>query len=107
MPSTVITPSEDLLHLDNISPFKLWQHFFTEDMIEYIVRNINLYANRDCNNVTFVVSASEVCVFLGILLLFGYHILPQTSNYWSTQPDLGVLAVCKVMTRNRFTEIKK
>ena len=106
IPSTVITPSEDL-HLDNISPFKVWQHFFTEDMIEYIVRNTNLYANRDLNNITFVVSAREVRVFLGILLLSGYHTLPQMSNYWSTQPDLGVPAVYNVITRNRFTEIKK
>ena len=35
------------------------------------------------------------------------HTLPQSSNYWSTQPDLGVPAVYNVMTRNRFTEIKK
>ena len=100
-------PSEDLLHLDNISPFKVWHHFFTEDMIEYIVRNTNLYANRDCNNRKFVVSAIEVRVFLGILLLSGYHTLPQTSNYWSTQPDLGVPAVYNVMTKNRFIEIKR
>ena len=107
MPSTVITPSEDLLHLDNISPFKVWHHFFTEDMIEYIARNTNLYANRDCNNRKFVVSAIEVRMFLGILLLSGYHTLPQTSNYWSTQPDLGVPAVYNVMTKNRFIEIKR
>ena len=83
------------------------QHFFTEEMIEYIVRNTNLYANRYCNNITFVVSASEVCVFPGILLLSGYHTLPQMSNYWSTQPDLRVPAVYNVMAWNRFTEFKR
>ena len=75
-------------------------------MIQYIVRNPHLYANRDYNNRTFVVTASEIRVFLGILLLSVYHTLPQTSNYWSTQPDLGVAALYNVMTRNRLQRLK-
>ena len=107
MKSTALQKSDDLLHLDRISPLSVWQHFFTDDMIDHIVRHTNLYATRDCNNVTFTVTANEIRIFLGILLLSGYHQLPHIADYWSTQPDLGVSAVYNVMPRNRFTEIKR
>ena len=53
-------------------------------MIDHIVRDTNLYATRDCNNVTFTVTANEIRIFLGILLLSGYHQLPHIADYWST-----------------------
>ena len=107
MKSTALQKSDDLLYLDSISPFSVWQHFFTDDMIDHIVRHTNLYATGDCNNVTFTVTANEIRIFLGILLLSGYHQLPHIADYWSTQPDLGVSAMYNVMPRNRFTEIKR
>ena len=59
-------------------------------MIEYIVGNRNLYANCDCNNVTFVVAASELLsLWVSYSVVVLYHTLPQTSNVWSPQPDLG------------------
>ena len=73
-------------------------------------RKTYMYINFQQNRVSISVKTvhTNLCsVLLGILLLSGYHTLPQTSNYWSTQPDLGVPAVYNVMTRNRFTEIKK
>ena len=73
MKLTALQRSDDLLHLDSISPFSVWQHFFTDDMIDHIVRHTNLYATRDCNNETFTVTANEIRIFLGILLLSGYH----------------------------------
>ena len=44
--------------------------------------------------------------FVGILLS-GYHEVPRVSNYWSTQPDLGVHAAFNAMSRIRFHEIKR
>ena len=41
------------------------------------------------NNPNFTTSPTEVRKFCGILLS-EYHEVPHVSNYWSTQPDLGV-----------------
>ena len=45
--------------------------------------------------------------FLKVLLLTGYHSLPEEHHYWSTQPDLGVSAVYNTISRNRYHEIKR
>ena len=45
--------------------------------------------------------------FLGVLLLTGYHSLPEEYHYWSTQPDLGFPAVYNTLSRNRYHEIKR
>ncbi|KAB0804464.1 hypothetical protein PPYR_01434 [Photinus pyralis] len=42
-------------------------------------------------------------LFVGILLLTGYHRL----HYWSLDCDLNVSIVANAMSRNRFLEIKK
>ena len=35
----------------------------------------------------------------------GYHVLPSIRDYWSTEPDLGVLYISNVMSLKRFEEI--
>lgn len=64
----------------------------------------NLYAWRDKNQQNFSASHDEIKTFLGILLLSGYHRLPEERHYWST--DLGVQLVSAAMTRNRFQALK-
>lgn len=46
-------------------------------------------------------------LFIGILLLTGYHKLPCERLYWSLDADLSVPSVSNVMSRNRFQDIKK
>jgi hypothetical protein len=55
----------------------------------------------------FVVDSYETLRFLGILILSGYHTLPEEMHYWSNQPDLGVPIVSKAMSSKRFREIKQ
>ena len=45
--------------------------------------------------------------FLGIILLSGYHNVPEEQQYWSTQPDLRVEIVAKTKSSNKYLEIKK
>ena len=73
-------------------------------MWKYIVLQTNLYANRDENNEKFKVLECEMQKFLGIILLSGYHTVPEEQQYWSTQPDLRVEIVAKTMSRNRYRE---
>jgi len=67
-------------------------------MITDIVKQSQLYASRDKKDQQFRVTSDEICQFLGIILLSGYHALPQESDYWSTQPDLVVSVVYQTMS---------
>ena len=95
------------LHLDNISLFQVWQQFFTEDMIEYIVQNTHLYVNRDCSHLTIGVTGivKFLCLWgyssLGVILC---HRRVTTGLYNQTWV---VPAVHNVMTKNCCVEIRK
>jgi len=65
------------------------------------------YASRDKKDQQFRVTSDEICQFLGIILLSGYHALPQESDYWSTQPDLVVSVVYQTMSSKWFQAIKR
>ena len=97
------------LHLQRVkrnfkSPFELWKVFFTEDLLETIVMQTNLYVNRDKNKDHICVDKEELLKFLGVLS--GYHSLPGEQNYWSNQPDMGDSIVSKALSRKRFLSIK-
>jgi len=93
--------------LTTLSPFALWSLIFDHKMITEIVKQSNLYANRDKNDKQFSVTNEEVSKLLGIILLSGYHSLPRESDYWSTQQDLGVPIVSECMSSKRYQTIKR
>ncbi|KRZ51629.1 PiggyBac transposable element-derived protein 3 [Trichinella nativa] len=80
---------------------------FTDEMIDHITFQSNLYAHRECNNRAFTVSPQEIRQFIGVILLSGYNCQPEAKYYWSTQPDMGAQGAISCMSRNRFMEIKK
>ena len=92
--------------LTELSPYQLWGCIFNPSILDTIVDQTNLHARRDKNQPNFNVNHDEIRAFLGILLLSGYHRLPEEKHYWSTQPDLGVQLVSAVMTRNKFQALK-
>ena len=53
--------------------YDIFQQFFTEEMIEHIVEQTNLYAVRDKNCKNFSVDGDDIRKFLGLLLISGYH----------------------------------
>ncbi|XP_068742266.1 piggyBac transposable element-derived protein 4-like [Montipora capricornis] len=55
----------------------------------------------------FNTTLAEVKAFLGLHVLFGIKQLPATRLYWSTVPLIGVTAVQKVMSRNRFDKLSQ
>ena len=103
--STIL--GDRILNLNGSSPFEIWRFLFTEEMIDQIVCQTNLYKNRDKNNSNFNVTGEEIRKILGILLLSGYHSLSEEHHYWSRQQDLDVAIVPNTMSRNRYHEIKK
>jgi len=76
-------------------------------MIRDMVKQSILYARREKSVPDFETTEGEMMRFLGILLLSGYHVLPEESHYWSNQPDLGVRIVSEAMTSKRFKEVKR
>ena len=51
------------------------------------------------------ISLEDMYVFLGINIIMGYHHLPSVSHYWMMGDDIGVSAIQKAMTRDRFRYI--
>ena len=98
---------QKLQKIVTMTPYEIWRLIFSTEMLQHIVFQTNLYANRDKNVEKFIILEHEMEQFLGIILLSGYHIIPQEKLYWSTQPDFRVEIVAKTMSRNRYLEIKK
>ena len=98
---------QKLEKLKGKTPYEIWKSIFSTEMLKHIVLQTNLYANRDKNNEKFKVLECKMQKFLEIILLSGYHTVPEEQQYWSTQPDLRVEIVAKTMSRNRYLEIKK
>ena len=82
---------------------------FPEELIEHIVSETNRYAH-ECIATKLDpewkdTSLKEIKAFLGLHVLFGIKQLPSYKLYWSKDPLIGVPAVQKVMSRNRFKVI--
>jgi hypothetical protein len=91
----------------NLDEVGVFEKFFDGEVMRLIVKQTTVYANCDKNDHDFVVTVEEMRTFLAILMLSGYHSLPQVKMYWSTDEDIGVELVKRAMTRDRFLTIKK
>ena len=83
----------------------LSQKFFDDEVIASIVEMTNLYAKRDKGKHDFNTDASEIRLFIGMLLLTGYSPLPRRKLYWENTADVHNSAMADAMSRNRFEEI--
>ena len=88
------------------SPLEIFSLFFDKTIMDMIVENSVQYARQN-NNHSFKLDTAELSKFLAILILSGYHTLPQQDMYWSRSDDCNVELVQIIMTRSRFREIKK
>ena len=104
---TMITPLvERHPHLPDLEAFQLFSLFLTAEMISEITKETKKYA-RGKNNHNFTLTDNDTYHFLGLILISGYHSLPGERDYWSTVPSRSFPLFTKVMSRNRFQEIKK
>ena len=60
---------QKLEELKGKTPYEIWKSIFSTEMLKKLVRQINLYANRDKNNKKFKVLKCKMQKFLGIILL--------------------------------------
>ena len=88
------------------TPFQLFLHYFSDDVVNHLITNSETYAKQK-NNHGFTLTKEDLYRFVGIILFSGYHWLPQQRMYWSTDEDLYTPLVSNAMSRNRFEEIKR
>lgn len=88
-------------------PVQTFERLFDDGVVKLIVDQSNLYASQNNNHSNFVLAEEELKIFIGVLLLSGYHKLPREPVYWSNDADLSVNLVASAISRNRFQEIKQ
>jgi len=88
-----------------LTPCALFDLYFDDEVMQLLVDMTILYAKRDKGKHSFLIDVPEMRLFLAILLVSGYCILPRRRLYWQNLPDVYNKAVSEAMSRNRFEEI--
>ena len=97
-------PSRNLFK-NFLSPTAILELYFNEEVINYLTEMTNLYANRDKGKHSFHVDHSEMHLFVAMLLLSGYNVLPCRCMYWENSEDVYNESMSCAMSYNRFEEI--
>ncbi|GFY54331.1 piggyBac transposable element-derived protein 4 [Trichonephila inaurata madagascariensis] len=101
------------LKFDDIAIEKLVTLFFSEDFLNFLVDQTNLYASQEINKQRPLRKVSrlstwtdtnvpEMKVFLGLLLKMGPCNLPTIQHYWNTSEFYNFPFWRSFMSRNRF-----
>lgn len=88
------------LRSQELSPVGLFELFFDEGTINFIVNETNRYAWQ--KNVHLGLTAQELKCVLGILILSGYISYPRRRMFWETSPDSHHHLVADAIRRDRF-----
>ncbi len=101
-----IFPERNSTRFRNHSPVDLFELFFDDKIILLLVTQSNMYSlSKNWSDPK--ITADEMKVFLGILIVSGYSSLPSKAMYWSSGDDMRNLAVYQAMRRDRFDTIMK
>ena len=79
--------------------------FFTEEVIQLLVEQTNLYAQQNKPREWEDTTDAEMTAFLGMLIAMGIHGLPRFRMFWYTDPLFRVQPVADIMTRQRFMKL--
>jgi len=88
-----------------LTPVAIFNAFFDDDVVKYMVKMTKLYAQRDKGKHGFSIDVSEMRLFYTVLILSGYSVLPRRRMYWENSDDVSNKAMSDAMSRNRFEEI--
>ncbi|CAF1437398.1 unnamed protein product [Adineta ricciae] len=95
---------------NNIKPIETFNKFFTQDVIELIVKQTNIHGERKSLAQEHPynwrkVNENVIRPFLGLLIIMGLHRLPRIRDYWSRNKLFHTDIVANVMPRNEFYRI--
>lgn len=88
-----------------MSPLQYFKQFFSEDILDIIVGQTNLYAIQCDANKPLSLTRKELEQFLGRVLYMSLFGLPGTRMFWNKA--CRVSQVADTMTLNRWEAIKK
>jgi len=91
--------------IENPTPYILFKLFITDQFIDTLVFQTNLYAEQEklSTGKTYLsTNPCEIKAFLGLNLLMGIKRSPSYKDYWSTAPELHDAFISSVMTQKRF-----
>lgn len=94
-------PTHHITNLSNPSPYDMCCQFISDDIVNSIVFQTNLYAEQQGNRYT-PTNEEEIRTFIGINFTMGINKLPSYRDPWSTVPYLRNEYICRLMTVNRF-----
>ncbi|XP_057308993.1 piggyBac transposable element-derived protein 3-like [Hydractinia symbiolongicarpus] len=80
-------------------------YLFPKDLIEDIARQTVLYSVQSRPEKPVDITEGDIQKFIACVLYMSIVKLPSTRDYWSS--SIGIPQVAKVMTVNRFEEIKR
>lgn len=95
-----LDPHMEDLKSQELSPVGLFELFFDEGTMNFIVNETNRYACQ--KNVSLDLTAQELKCVLGILILSGYISYPRRRMFWETSPDSHHRLVADATRRDRF-----
>lgn len=79
----------------------------SEETNRYYLQNIRKYKSNSRQGNWRIVSCSEIKKVFGIFILMGQIRKDKIKEYWSVNPYLVTPIFSKLMSRNRFEQIKK
>ena len=92
-------------------PLDLFSLFFTDAIIDLIVRETNRYAGQVLaakgSSKQWKTTAEEVRAYFGFCILMGMCKLPELRDYWSTDPRLHYAPIADKISRDRFEDITR
>lgn len=87
------------------SPLDYFYKFFSEDIIEYITEQTNLYSVQNDLTKCINVTTSEMRDFLAVTILMGIIKMPSYRDYWSQ--DYRYPLIADVMPLKKYEQIRR
>lgn len=88
-----------------LTPIDFFQFFFSEDLLQIIVKETVKYAIQ--KGTPIELGVDEMKLFLGVLILSGYDAKPRRRMYWEEADDVRNILVSRSIRRNKFETIMK
>nr|XP_053644345.1 piggyBac transposable element-derived protein 3-like isoform X2 [Cherax quadricarinatus] len=87
------------------SPYQYFCDFFSQDMVDNIAFQTNLYAKQKTITNNFATDSEEIMRFIGILLFMGIVQIPSLEDYWAG--SFRIPQVAEVMGSKRFRLLRR
>ena len=89
------------------APYSYFKNFITDEFLDLIVQQTNLYSAQQNVNKPLNVTKNEIEQWLGLVMYFSIFKISDTRMHWSRSVAEFMNVAPYVMSRDRFESIKK